>query len=161
MSTPYHIIEGLPAHRNFVKSTWLKSFFGNKSHLVENIQPEVYYHEHAKLVDKAMEKTRCLMAMSNDAPDVAVGYMIFSLPDVIHYVYVRHAFKNFGIAKTLLLASGIDKDKFTYTHRTRDCAWAIGFTKKSMTKSGEFVREFIPGKLPKAIYNPYIFLKGL
>lgn len=159
MSSLFHIKEFHPSHTNFIKATWLKSFFLGKASLCENLTSETYYSEHAKLVDHALLNSKILIAISAVEPDVMLGYCVFKHPDIFHYIYVRHAFKKFGIARALFEASEIDSNKFTYTHRTRDCGWIVGYTKKVIEKTGEYRREFVPGKFPQGTYNPYSFLR--
>lgn len=161
MSNLVDIHPALPSQRNFIKSTWLKSFFLGRSAFCENISPDVFYNEHGDLVDKILDRASVLVAQSKDSPEVTVGYQIFELPNIIHYSYVRHKFKRYGIAKALFEASGIPRDDFYYTHRTRDCGWLVGFTKRVDEGLGTFRREFVGGKLPGGVYQPYLFLRAV
>ncbi len=158
MSELVHITEAQPAHHNFIKSTWLKSFFLGKASFCENLTPGTFYYEHASLVERCLKRAKVLIAESKDSPDVAIGYVCYE-PEVIHYIYVRHQFKRFGIGRALLAATGINTEKFSITHRTRDCAWAVSFIKRQNMGDGTFKRELILGKYPKGVYNPYLFLR--
>lgn len=160
MSKLVSIIEASTEHYNFIKSTWLKSFFLGRASLCENLTPDTYYYEHAKLVEACLKKSKTLVALSNDSPDVAVGYVVCEPPETLHYIYTRHSFKKFGIARALFQSCGVSPDKFRYTHRTRDAAWAVGFTRRVPVNTGEFKREFVAGLLPKGVYDPYYFLRG-
>lgn len=143
-------------HQNFIKSTWLKAFFTGKAAFCENMTPDTFYSNHKKIIERILKRGTVIVAQSISDPDVTVGYLVFEKPDVIHFVYVKHAFRRFGIAREMFEKSGVDQNNFTYTHRTGDCSKLIGFTKREQDTFGNWsVRVFVPGKLPKGIYNPY------
>jgi hypothetical protein len=142
------------SHYNFIKSTWLKSFFSGSSRFCENMTYEIFIEFHPYVVDRILERAKVLVAKSKESPDVTVGYIVYEEPSLVHYIYVKRSFRGYGISRTLFLASGISK-KFIYTHRTGDCVWIIGFMKREK-KDGQSVQVFVEGKYPEAIYNPYL-----
>lgn len=101
-----------------------------------------------------------LVAQSKEDPDVTVGYLCYEKPNTIHYIYTRHQFNGFGVGRALIKASGIDMSDFNYSHRTKDCCWLVGFTKRIDNGAGIFDRIFVAGKYPGGVYSPYGFLRG-
>jgi hypothetical protein len=142
------------SHYNFIKSTWLKSFFLGSSRFCENMTSEVYYEFHPQVVERILKRSKCLVAQSRENPDVTVGYIVYEEPSIVHYLYVKHQFTGFGVAKLLFKESGIGK-KFSYTHRTGNCVWIIGATKREKDSTGKKVQVVIEGKYPQAVYIPY------
>lgn len=146
-------------HQNFIKSAWLKSYFNGKSAFCENLSPEIFYPHHQAIIEKLLQRCTVLVAMSTETVDVAVGFIAFEKPSLVHYVYTKHQFKKFGIARELFKATEIDPNDFFFTHRTRDANWLIGYDMKERLPDGTVNRKFVPGLLPKATYNPYRGLK--
>jgi hypothetical protein len=142
-------------HQNFIKSAWLKSYFNGKSAFCENLSPEIFFPHHQSIVEKLICRSTVLVAMSRDTIDVAVGFIAFEKPNIVHYVYTKHQFKRFGIAKELFNATELDPKSFVYSHRTRDANWLIGYDTKDKHPDGTVTRRFVPGKLPEGTYNPY------
>ena len=145
-------------HKHFIKATWLKNFGNSGADLLKAVPADLYYKNQSDLIDKAWTRCKVLVAQSITDPEVTAGYIAFERPNTIHYVYVRHDFYRFGIATELLKKSEIDMENFIYTHRNTNCRWLIGHIRRLEEKN--FEKEFIPGKFPKGIYNPYLFVRN-
>jgi hypothetical protein len=70
-----------------------------------------------------------------DNEDVILGYIVFQ-PNVLHYMFVKEAFRKFGIARFLYKESFGDNETITYTHKTL------------------FVRDILSAH-PLLTYNPF------
>lgn len=149
-----NIQDGSQEHHNFIKATWLKTYFSSGSRFCENMTPEVYYAHHPELLEKILKRSKVLVAQSKNDPDVTVGYLVYEPDNVIHFVYVKHTFRRFGVATSLLIRSGLRPDACSYTHRTGDCVWVHGSYYKEI-ENGQNVRKFRDGKYPGLTYDPY------
>jgi GNAT superfamily N-acetyltransferase len=86
-----------------------------------------------------------LVACDTVDPNVIYGYLVKgtylegSLGEVpvVHYLYVKAAFRKMGIARTLVEASKVPLDKFSFSHWT-------------------FAMDGLIERLPGAVYIPYL-----
>jgi ribosomal protein S18 acetylase RimI-like enzyme len=105
----------------FIFNSWLKSY--RFSHFGEKITNTIYFTEHHKILEKLMASSKVLIACNQEDPSQVYGYIVGGELDgiiVLHFIYVKHTFRNMGIGKTLLDAWGHDKEKAgVYTHHTR------------------------------------------
>lgn len=115
-----------PADLPFIFSTWLKSY--RRSPAVQGVPDKAYYAGEHALINRLILRpnTRVLVATPSDAPDIILGYAVLELPSApqgatcVHYVYVKQAFRQMGIASQLLrdLPQGS-----AYSHYTKACQW--------------------------------------
>lgn len=145
--------------KNFVRSTWLKSFYKSGAKICENVDPQIYYSSYSKIVEKLLKSSSILVAGSAGSPDVIIGYCVFKRPNIVHYIYVKYVFKGFGIAKKLFFETGINSDDCSYTHRTPCMSYINKFTRKEVGPDGERGIVTIAGKYPKLVYNPFLILE--
>ncbi len=105
----------------FLFNSWLKSY--RFSHFGEKITNTIYFTDHHKIVENLVKNNKVVMACSQDDPSQLYGYMVGGEEEgvlVLHFIYVKHTFRNMGIGKTLLDAFGHDKERAgVYTHHTR------------------------------------------
>jgi hypothetical protein len=96
------------------------------------------------------------VANSIENPDVTLGYIVYERGFIIHYIYVKLAFRRFGIAKELFLKAEIPNN-FKFTHRTNDCSWLIGYMKREPKEKDMEKRHRVwhKGLFPSAVYDPY------
>lgn len=152
------VLEATEEHHNYIKGTWLQSFYFSNGHLCQEVWPETYYKNHRQLVELALKVGKTLVAQSIETPEVTVGWVCYE-PDFIHYLYTRHSFRRFGVGKKLFEATGITSRAFNYTHRTKDCEWMIGKTERIEKENKDTKRLYSRGKYPEAIYDPYYFIR--
>lgn len=115
---PYALAEGTDSVRPLIYATWLRSYEQNSPH-AKNIPRDAFFAGHHRVLDKIMERRPLVLcAVLPDDPDVVLGYAVTE-PEkaLVHYVYVKPAFRRYGIARRLLEGSGITH-KFTHTHYT-------------------------------------------
>ena len=87
-----------------------------------------------------MECTKALVACDPVDPNVIYGYLVMGEvagEDVVHYVYIKSAFRQMGIAKMLAKSAHLNLDKFSFTHWTYSTDWLVE-------------------KLPGGTYVPYL-----
>lgn len=110
----FRIIEGLHDAKNLIYATWLRSYQAS-SLQAKNIHKDTFFREHHKVLDGIFARDIIVrLAVLPDDESVVLGWLVGE-PGVVHYVYVKPAFRRYGIARALL--SGLETP-FTYTHST-------------------------------------------
>lgn len=89
----------------FVYNSWLKSY--GKSSEARRMSAHVYFEGYSKILDGILKDTFIAFALNPDDTDQILGYAAFNYDEdinlsVIHYVYVKEAFRRLGLAKKLL-----------------------------------------------------------
>ena len=92
----------------------------------QNMSNDTFFHHHKQVIEKILEKpdVHTIMIVEDTDLDHIYGYAVvenLGEAHIIHYVYVKHAYRKLGLAKTLLEAM-IPKlgDKLTFvTHESR------------------------------------------
>lgn len=102
-------------------NSWLKSY--RKSLFSRNITNTIYFSEHHKVVEKLLKKYQTVVACNDKDPSQAYGYINAGYTDgifTLNFVYVKHSFRNLGIAKALMNAFEHDPSfAAVYTHHVR------------------------------------------
>lgn len=100
----------------FLISSWLRSFAASKLALMAD--SDAYFQGYKLLVEAALSRSRVLVACQKADPDAIVGWVAVEPGDVprLHYVYVKHPFRRFGVARRLL--SPLLEKPCVYTHET-------------------------------------------
>jgi GNAT superfamily N-acetyltransferase len=108
-----------PSDEACVFKSWLETFRkGSRCHR----HPEGwYYPRQRRLISGLLDggATVVCAAFSGD-PDEILGWACYDLREtlpIVHYVYVKHAFRGLGIAKQLL--GELLQRQCVFTHRTR------------------------------------------
>jgi ribosomal protein S18 acetylase RimI-like enzyme len=105
----------------FLYNSWLKSY--RFSLFAERITNTIYFEDHHKLIEKIINNSKTLIACNPSDPSQLYGYIVAGEEEgvlVVHFLYVKHTFRNMGIGKTLLDAVGHSSDVASvYTHHTR------------------------------------------
>jgi GNAT superfamily N-acetyltransferase len=129
--------------RSFMLATWLQNY-RRESYFAARIKDSIFYANHHEIADKLLAQETALVACPDDDSDTILGYIVVE-PKVLHWVYVKKAFRKMGIATRLLEASGLPANlhDVQVTHPTK-----LWFTTK---QHGPGFEEKYPG----AIYNPY------
>lgn len=109
--------------RDFIEGSWMLSF---RDGLIDYLQTpyvrrSVYYRGQRKLIHALMNRPGavCLIAATADYDDAILGWMLLEGEYVVHYVYVKDAFRGQGIARQLLASVNISEDDLVYTHVTK------------------------------------------
>lgn len=119
------------ADMNFVYSTWLKGVY-HGSDLLKNVKRAVYFENYPKYIAAVLARPTVevkVAALAEDK-DVILGYAVVQ-PGVVHWVYVKSAWRKQNVAKTLLAGYNIQESS-------------------SMTKIGASIM-----KKKKIQYNPW------
>ena len=105
----------------FIFNSWLKSY--RFSHFGEKITNTIYFEDQHKVIDKILKTSEVYVACNIEDPSQLYGYIAVGEEEgvfVLHFIYVKHTFRNMGIGKTLLDAVGHDSSNASvYTHHTK------------------------------------------
>lgn len=113
------------ADYNFIFNSWLKCY-KNNSYFAKRIRNNVFFKYHHQVVERILDRasTRVLMAVSILDPNVVYGYLVTEKfddnKDILHFTYIKEAFRKFGIGKELIKASGINPNEAIISHWTFD-----------------------------------------
>lgn len=109
---PIRIRKATEADVNFIFNSWLKSY--RDSALARSITDTIYFNEHHKVIEDILKTCEVLVACNNSNPGEIYGYCVFEQVDgffVTHFAYVKHTFRNLGIAGSLFKEAGADFTK--------------------------------------------------
>ncbi len=86
----------------FILSTWLRGLrYGCE--LFELIPDAIYYQRYKQVIEAILAKSEVRVATLPDDASVIVGYAVLA-PDVLHWVYVKQAWRKLGVARQLVPA---------------------------------------------------------
>ena len=107
----------------FVLDSWCKTVaaeppwdFATPRHTPPLPHPLLIY-EHDTILKKIIYNSTITLACDPDDPDTVWGY-VCSDGELLHFIYVKSAFRGFGIGGCLLRSAGIPKGKMSISHRT-------------------------------------------
>ena len=113
-----------PANKDdigFLFNSWLKSYRNAKA--VKEIPNEIYFSEHHKVIERILKNYDVVIACNEEDRSQIYGFICAGYTDsvfTLHYLYVKHTFRNMGIAKALLNSYNHATDfAAIYTHQTR------------------------------------------
>lgn len=100
---------------NFIYATWLNSYHYDS--WTKSISKSVFFGNYKLVIDHILSNASILVACNKDEPEVIYGYIIYE-PQKAHYVFVKEAFRAFGIARHLFEEAFKDFEDIIVTHRT-------------------------------------------
>lgn len=83
-------------------SSWLKSY--RKSDFGKRFTNEIYFDGHKKVIERVLARSKVVIAGDVDDPTQIYGWVCFEENPVrvLHYVYVKQAYRALGIASLLI-----------------------------------------------------------
>lgn len=106
---------------SFIFNSWLKSY--RNSLFAKDIPNSVYYSGHHKLAERLLARGEVKIACNADDASQIYGYVVAEKIQgilTLHYMYVKHTYRNMGIGKILLNQFEWDfKSAACYTHETK------------------------------------------
>ena len=108
--------------RAFVMDSWLRSF--RLSHFAGPIAMKRYRDVYSEEIADLVMRPKCsvTVAYNSDAPDQLFGFLCFEdgyRYPLIHYIYIKAAFRRRGVGTLLTKDAGIKLNRrFLYTYRT-------------------------------------------
>lgn len=124
---------GIPEDLSLVYACWLRSY-KHSSSFAQKIVNSVYYRWHHKIIENILARgAQIRIAHNTGDPETILGFScleMFEGKPVVHFVYVKKAFRGEGIAKALVW----EREGY-FTHMTKNL---------DLTKH------------PKLVYCPYL-----
>jgi GNAT superfamily N-acetyltransferase len=124
---------------NFILSKWLKNYKFS-SRFTKKINSDIFYKWHDLIIKNIINKDNATVLIANplDEPDVNLGFICFESGEskVIHYIFVKPEFRNFGIGKRLYHEAMGENSVAYFTHWT-------------------YPVDTLKVKLPNLTYDPY------
>lgn len=136
----FDIRERKPDDEAFIYGTWLRSFKATGI-AARRIPERIYYSMHHRVIERILARPSCwgCVVFPDGDPGTILGYIIgestSSNGTVLHYAYVKSAWRGMGVFRELL--KGIDPNGCQFTHWTQIC-------------------DALTQKWPGATYNPYM-----
>lgn len=118
MSLPVVIRAMEPLDTPFVFSSWLRSYRANSD---MRVSQSLYYAGHHEVIEGLLKApgVEVVVASPEGDPNTILGWCCRG-QGVVHYVYVKEAFRRMGLAKMLV-------GEFSqHSHITRYGEWALG-----------------------------------
>lgn len=142
MKTLMEIREGEAGDVNFVLNSWIKSYLPSID--AQAIPRHVYFDQHHALIEAALARGTLYCAVSKEDRSQIYGYLCAEPAadakyKALHYLYVKHTYRGFGIAKALL-KHAFEEELFSFSHRPQ------GRLSRLLNQHGH--------------YNPYRFFGG-
>ncbi len=103
----------------FIYSTLLRSYRYD-SDLGKSTSKSVFFENYQLVLDKILANpdTQILVACNPAEQNVILGYLIHE-PTTLHYVFVKEAFRQLGVATALYTFAFDELDSVSVTHVTR------------------------------------------
>ena len=89
---------------NFVMHSWLRSLRSFEP-FYRQMTNEIFYSEHGKKIDNAINRGYCLVVCPRDHPAIIAGYIVWQNKGdntLCHYIYIKNEYRKMGIASLLL-----------------------------------------------------------
>jgi L-amino acid N-acyltransferase YncA len=104
--------------RNFILATWLRGLYYGDTWFRE-IPKAIFMENYHNILERVLDagKVEVVVACLKEDPEVILGYSVlsrFNSQPVVHWVFVKAAWRKIGIAKSL-----IPKDTRYVTHLTK------------------------------------------
>jgi hypothetical protein len=113
-----------PDDVSFIFNSWLKSH--RDSPTVAGVPNGIYYAAHHAIIERCLKhpQARVLVACNSEDSGQIFGYVVGEQQagaTILHWLYVKHPFRGFGVARSLegaLLGTSRPETVF-YTHRVK------------------------------------------
>lgn len=116
----------------FIFSSWLKSY--RLSSAVRDMDAEAYFAQQHYLCEFLLGTSRTVVACSAAEPTEVLGWLVYEdhlRSCVVHWCYVKSAFRRLGIASQLVReALKTCSDTVRYTHKPKRTGGSAGLIKK-------------------------------
>lgn len=107
--------------QSFVFNAWLKSY--RSQEIFRNIPNQLFFAGQQKVVERLINNHETLVITSDDPNQIIgfVNYEVLGNNIILHYVYVKHAFRRMGIAKEVInkVIPYLGNKPVLFSHETR------------------------------------------
>lgn len=115
VKAPIVFRDHVKSDNDVIYSTWMNSlYYGND--WFREIDNDVFFGKYRKVIETILEKkdTKVTIACLDNDADTVVGYAVAEGLEILHWIYVRPAWRKLGIAKSL-----VQDDTQVTTHITK------------------------------------------
>jgi len=88
------------ADEGLIYATWLRSAYYGTPYF-KLIEKNTFFDNYKKIVQYKLSVSNVVVSCLEEDPDVVLGYAVYS-GEVLHWVYVKRAWRGLGIAKELV-----------------------------------------------------------
>lgn len=102
----------------FILDTWMKTF--RTASAAKRVDTSLYFEGQRRRIYRLLARCDARVIVDPEEPTSILGYVVSELRDgelVVHWAYVRPAFRKFGLLR-LLIATAPRHVALTYTHQT-------------------------------------------
>lgn len=106
----------------FIMNSWLKSYYPFSQRAPE---PRYYFEGHRKLLDRVYRRSKILVACNPEDTEHIFGYVVHEPKaehQIYHWCFVKFAFRNMGLARSLIERTREPNQPLFFTHKHRDNA---------------------------------------
>lgn len=131
---------------SFVYSSWLKSYL-ETSLFTRGVPRQLAFQNHRKIVASIIDKAHVYVAHPLGESDQILGYVVaekLGTLTIIHYAYVKAAYRRFGVARRLIAT----------TKKIFNTDSKLPMMASHMTDMGRYL------KGQSLVYNPYLLITG-
>lgn len=106
---------------NLILSSWLKCH--RRAKATDGIPNEIYFAEHKKIALSLLRDCESKILCNRQDDDQVYGYIVYSEPRIVHYVFLKKEFQHeFGLLEGLLRAADMEGDEPIFcTHWSHIC----------------------------------------
>ena len=105
MTIPYSLRELTEDDKAFIFTSWIKSNW--KVYPNPSIIADLYLPEMREMIGKLLDTANTLIVCASDDRSHILGFVVFEyIEDIlhIHYLYIKNAFRNVGLARSVISA---------------------------------------------------------
>lgn len=117
------------ADENFVIHSWLKANWDLYASKLPGIDRDAYYRGQQGVIVRALDRPLSevlVVTPRGDGLTIIAWVCSEKMPHhpetILHFVYVKEAFRDMGIAGLLVRAAGMDPERLVYTHTNKRAA---------------------------------------
>lgn len=151
MEADYRLRPYKPSDLNFIQNSWASSYYKGAD-FVKFMTPREFNQQHRPIRTDILERpsSACIVACGADNEDLILGWILVEKQEklILHYLYIKEAFKNEGISKELI-EKALPERPVLITHMTDRARKIIG-------KKKEFFKDFYFAKEPIMIRDKYL-----
>jgi len=109
--------------KNFIINSWLQSY--RNSPTTVSVSNGVYYTFQSRIIETILDYSTPIMAVDTEDDNIILGYICAQIcameKMIVDWVYVKHNFKNFGLASALIgeMQEAYPVKVIEYTHQPK------------------------------------------
>lgn len=122
LNDEWRIRQAIPDDIDFIYGSWLNCY-KHASALGKSCRSSIFFDNYKLIVDRILQdkSTTVSVACLPSDEKVILGYIVQTGDSTLHFVYIKEAFRKFGIASTLIVyAFPNNQNPIICSHKTFD-----------------------------------------